>query len=183
MKTPTSSKKKPYKRKVKLVDGTIIHTNDNYKSNIQKGLTYKHDIKHVGFSTETGKGDSEWEVTDDLDSSEFPPPSTHPDFRKFWAENIDNITGRENFNPGHLGLFEALCRLRVELRALDSFIAKHGHTFRVVGAMGESRKTFPEVRERMGVLSQIAMYSKLLDLVPKKDKSRSKKRKDKGEWE
>jgi hypothetical protein len=169
-------------RKVVLSDGTEVTVTDNQRRNILRGNISKHEVPKEKLSTETGKTNDEWEVTDDLNSSKFPPPSNHPLFRKFWAENIDNITGRENFNPAHLGLLEALCRLRVELRALDDFVMKHGHTFRTRTALGEQRKTYPEVNERMKVLSQIAVFSRLLDLVPKKDKSKGGA-KDGEDWE
>ena len=125
MKTPISSKKKkvPRERKIKLPDGTEIISDDNKSGAIRRGRISKHMIPKKPFSTETGKGDDDWEVKDYLDSHEYPPPSTNPNFRKFWMENIDNITSRDNFNMSHLGLYEALCRLRVELRALDSFIS------------------------------------------------------------
>lgn len=180
----TSSKKKPVKRKLKLSDGSTIETNDNRKTTIKNGEVGKHLHNKEPYSTETGKGDDDWEVTDDYDSHDYPPPSTNPHFRKFWMENIDNITERANFNTAHLGLLEALCRLRVELRALDAFVAKNGHTYRTVNMLGEVRKTYPEVSERLKVLTQIAQFSRLLDLVPKKDSSKNvgKKSKDEDEW-
>ena len=169
-KTKTSSRK----RKVTLSDGTVVHTNDNKASHIKKGKLTKHAVPKKPFSTETGKGYEDYEVTDDFDDLEYPPPSKNPDFRKFWADSIDNITNRSNFDPAHLALFETLCRLRVELRQLDDFVSRNGHTFRVITVLGDQRKTYPEVNERMKVLSQIATYSRLLDLLPKKDKSKSK---------
>ena len=174
-KTPTSSKKSQT-RNVKLSDGTTVKTNDKHRSNIKKGLLTKHVVPAKKFSTETGKGHNDWEVTDDLDKSKYPPPNTHPLFRKFWAESIDNVTERSNFQEAHLGLLEALCLLRVELRALDEFIMANGHTFRIVTVLGDQRKTYPEVNERHKVLSHITRYSTVLDLIPKKDKSKGVKK-------
>ena len=170
--TPTSSKKKPRNRTVTLSDGTVVKTDDNKRNDIKRGMTTKHVIPAKKFSTETGKTNDDWEIKDDLDKSDYPPPSTHPLFRKFWAESIENVTERSNFQPAHLGLLEALCRLRVELRALDDFIMANGHTFRIVTILGDQRKTYPEVGERHKVLSHIVRYSQTLDLVPKKDKSK-----------
>lgn len=184
-KTPTSSKNKkpPRKRVVTLSDGTVVHTDNNHAPNIKKGRSVKHDIPKEPFSTELGKGYEDWEVKDDFDKLEFPPPSNHPVFRKFWAESIDNITNRDNFKPVHLGLFEALCRLRVELRNLDDFIMRHGHVYRVITVLGDQRRTYPEVLERMKVLTQVANYSKLLDLVPQKDKTkRGASKAEEDEW-
>lgn len=184
MKTPNSSKKKPRARKVTLYDGTEIKTDDNQRANIKKGKLTKHNVPKKKFSTETGKTDDGWEIKDDYDQLEYPPPSTHPYFRKLWAESIDNITSRDNFKSAHLGLLEALCRLQVELRALDTFIMENGHVFRITTVLGEQRKMYPEVSQRNIVLTQIARYSQLLDLVPKKDKARGKGTKsDEEEWD
>jgi hypothetical protein len=182
--TPISSKKKkPRKRVATLSDGTEVVTDNNKYGNLKKGKGGKHLVPAKPFSTETGKTHSDWKVEDDYDSLEYPPPSTHPLFRKFWAESIEDLVARDNFKPAHLGLLEALCRLRVELRSLDDFIMANGHTFRVATVLGDQRKTFPEVNERLKVLTQIATYSKLLDLIPKKDKSRGKASKsEEDEW-
>lgn len=185
-KIPTSSNKVkvPQTRNITLSDGTIIKANDNQKKDIKKGLAKKHVIPKKKFSTETGKTNEEWEVVDDLDKSEYPPPSTHPLFRKFWSESIGNVTERSNFQAAHLGLLEALCRLRVELRALDNFVMENGHTYRLITVMGEQRKTYPEINERMKVLGQIGNFSRLLDLVPKKDTSKTlKKAEEEDKWD
>lgn len=179
------SKTKAKKRTMTLSDGTKVTVDDNKKSNIKKGKTVKHVIPKKKFSTETGKTNSDWKVEDNYDEElEYPPPSNHPFFRKLWAEILENIVSRENFSESHLGLLESYCRLRVELRSLDDFIMDNGHTYRIVTVLGEQRKTYPEVSERLKVLTQIANHSKLLDLIPKKDKSRGKPgQKDKDEWE
>lgn len=182
---PVPKKKtKVTKKKITMFDGTVVLTDSNKKSDIRRGKNTKHMIPAEKLSTETGKGFEEYEIEDDYDSLPYPPPSKHPAFRKFWAEIIDNISSRENFNSTHLGLLETLCRLRVELRNLDDFVLCHGHTFRVMTVLGEQRKTYPEVGERMKVISQISSYSRLLDLVPKKDKSRGKgMSEEEEEWE
>ncbi len=179
-KIPTSSKK-PQTRNMTLSDGTVVKVDDNKKDNVKKGKTGKHIVPAKKFSTETGKTNADWDVADDLDNSEYPPPSTHPLFRKFWSESISNVTDRSNFQDAHLGLLEALCRLRVELRALDDFIMTNGHTFRIVTVLGDQRKTYPEVNERFKVLTQIGNYSRMLDLLPKKDKSKSSKKENEEE--
>lgn len=176
------SSKKPQGRNITLSDGTKVKTNDNTGKNIKRGQHSKHVTKKK-FSTETGMKDKDWKVTDDLDNSEWPPQSRHPLYRKYWAETIADLTSRTNFKPAHLGLLDAYCRLRVELNSLDEFIMTNGHTFRVVTVLGEHRKTYPEVGERMKVLSQLGSYSRMLDLIPKKDKSKGKStREEEEEW-
>lgn len=170
-------------RNLVLSDGTKVKASDNTKNDIKKGKVTKHVYPKKKFSTETGKGYEDYEIKDDFDTLEYPPPSKHPLFRKFWAESIDNLVRRKNFEPAHLGLLETLCRLRVELRALDDFVAENGHTFRVVTLLGEHRRTYPEINERNKVLTQIATFSKLLDLIPKKDNSVGKvKKEQEDEW-
>lgn len=181
--TQTSSKKKTYKKNIKLADGTVAPVIDTHSSAVRRGKLTKHIVPAKKFSTETGKGDQDWEVKDDYDSLPYPPPSTHPLFRKVWAESVEGIVRRDGFQDAHLGLLETYCRLRVELRALDDFLSNNGHTFRVVTALGEQRKTFPEVKERQVCITQIASYSKLLDLIPTKNKGKVAARKDdEEEW-
>lgn len=182
-KTPTFSKKKPQTRNVVLSDGTKVKTNDNKLPAIKSGRLSKHDIPKKKFSTESGKTESDWVIEDDLDESEYPPESRHPLYRKYWKESIDDLTSRNNFKPAHLGLLDAYCRLRVELKSLDEFITNNGHTYRIVTILGEQRKTYPEVNERLKVLSNLARYSQLLDLLPKKDQSKGKASSDEEkEW-
>lgn len=164
--------KKPQKRTLKLADGSTIVADDNTASMAKKGKVGKHIIPKKPLSTEMGKDYEDYEVEDNYDSHAYPPPSKNPEFRKFWVETIDNLSERENFKPAHLRLLEVYCRLCVELRRLDEFIFKNGHTFRVLTVMGETRKTYPEVHERHKVLSAIDKYARLLDLKPAKDKSK-----------
>src|SRR5690606_19390103 len=150
----------------------------------RQGKVGKHVLPKKPFSTETGVGYEDHEVIDDFDTHRFPPPSKNPEFRKFWMETIDNLVARENFEKAHLRLLEVYCRLCVELRRLDDFVMNHGHTFRVVTVMGETRKTYPEVHERHKVLSAIDKYARLLDLKPAKDKSKGvgKMEDEEDEW-
>lgn len=176
-------RKKPRKRKVTLSDGSVVEIDDNQKDNAKKGKTTKHINPPKQFSTETGKDYEDYKVVDKYDKTlDHKPPSKHPLFRKIWAETLPSLTTRENFNESHLGLLEVYCRLRVELRTLDDFVVRNGHTFRVISVLGEHRKTYPEIQERMKVLSQLATYSRMLDLLPKKDKLRTPKKEEKEEW-
>lgn len=120
---------------------------------------------------------------DEFDGLEYPPPSRNKEFRKIWAQGIKNITDRENFDTSHLSLFETYCHLIVNMRRLDEFITQNGQTYRVVTVMGETRRTHPEVLERNKTVSQIAIYARLLDLLPKKDKSVKVPKDGEKEWE
>jgi hypothetical protein len=167
-------KKKPVKRRITLADGSVIETNDNRKPSILKGKSYKHIIPEKKFSTESGKKDSDWEITDNYDSLEYPPPSRHPLFRKFWAENLKDITSRESFKNSHLSLLEVMCRLMVEVKNLDDFILENGYTYRTVTVMGEQRKNFPEVAERNKAIMALARYMDMLNLSPRKSAAKGK---------
>lgn len=169
-KTP---KKKARPQNIKLSDGTVIKANAHLSRDARRGSRGQHKIPKKAFSTETGVGYEDHEVTDNYDTHEYPPPSKNPEFRKFWVETIDNMIDRANFKPAHLRLLEVYCRLCVELRRLDDFVMENGHVYRVVTIMGEIRKTYPEVLERHKVLGQIHKYAMLLDLKPSKDKSKS----------
>lgn len=178
----SSKKKKPISSSTKskkpmqttLSDGTDLgKLPHGVRENIKKGRSSKHALPKKPFSTETGKGYEDYEIEDNFDSLEYPPPSKNPEFRKFWAETLDNMVNRENFKPAHLGLLEVYCRLRVELRRLDDFVLQNGHTYRVVTYTGEVRKTYPEVLERHKILGTLHKYAQLLDLKPAKDKSKS----------
>ncbi len=122
------------------------------------------------------------EGKDKYDELEYPPPSRDAAFRKIWGSGIHNITQRENFDETHLSLFETYCSLLTTLRSLDEFISKNGQTYRVVTLTGESRRPHPEILERNKTITQIAQYAKLLDLLPKKDKSKTIKKQDEVEW-
>lgn len=178
MKTQTSSKrkkspakKKPQTRNIKLADGTIVKADDNTKRNVQRGKVVKHDLPKKPFSTESGRDYEDYEVNDDFDKLTYPPPSKHPEFRKFWAAAHDNLVGRSNFNEAHLGVLETYCRLLVQLRKLDRFVEENGYTYRTTSVAGEYRKTHPEVSHRIEVVAKVAKFATLLDLLPKKDKS------------
>ena len=172
MEETKKKKKKVPNRKVKLSDGTVIQATDNSAGSVRNGGTGKHVIPKKPFSTETGIPYESYTVTDDYDKHAYPPPSKHPEFRKFWMEIIDNLISRDNFQPAHLRLLEVYCRLCVELRRLDDFIMQNGHTFRIITVTGEIRKTYPEVAERHRIISAVERYAKLLDLKPAKDKTK-----------
>ncbi len=167
----TTSKSKDPNRKVVLSDGTVIRTTQNAGRNLRKGKGGQERKK--AFSTELGRRYEDFEVEDDYDTTlKYPPPSRNPFFREFWAASLNSIVDKPTFQVSHLGLYEVYCRLRVELRALDAFVAENGHTVEVITVAGATRKTYPEVHERMKAITMLGKYAQLLDLAPQKAKRR-----------
>lgn len=174
------SHKNPGKTNLVFSDGTTIAMPRKHTANYRKKEMGIHKIPEEKQATELPREESL--DTDQYDTMEYPPPSRDKAFRKIWADGIGNITARENFDVSHLSLFETYCSLLVSLRVLDDFILKNGQTYRVTTLTGESRRTHPEVLERTKTINQIAQYAKLLDLLPKKDKSTKVKKQDTADW-
>lgn len=122
------------------------------------------------------------EPMDEASGLKYPPPKKHTTFRKIWAQSIDNVTSRENFNLSHLNTLEILCDLYVEYESLQEYIRVHGRSYLSVGRSGEVWKFYPEVNQLSRVQSQIREYSKMLDLVLKKDHG-TESGSEKSEWE
>lgn len=166
-KKSTSSKKKvPRKRTVKLSDGTTIVTDENTASHLRKSKIGKSVYNMVAVDE-----DDLPEPDDELAKTQYPPPKKNPIFRKTWGDFIENVTTRENFKPSHLHTLEILCDLYVEMAALNKFLRMNGMAFKVITVAGESRRLYPEVSQRDKIRGQIQVYSRHLDLFPKRDKS------------
>lgn len=180
----TQTGSKPKKKRIEIVtfsDGTKQAMTTSQAGGLRQKNTGIPHFPKEKLSTELPE--PKQEIKDDYDSLKYPPPGKNPDFRKFWAEGIDGIVARENFTPAHLGLFEAYCNLRVMIRTLDEFIREHGYTYRTSTLTGETRRSYPEVAERTKALSQLAQYAKLLDIIPKKDKSNNVAKDAETDWE
>jgi hypothetical protein len=113
--------------------------------------------------------------------NKYPAPSTHPTFISKWNGYIDDIASRENFKPGHLNQLQILCDLHVEYENLRNVLEMLGHTYESIGRNGFQVKMRPEIEQRTKVIGQIAVYSKMLGLILKKDKEDSDD--GKGEFE
>lgn len=111
------------------------------------------------------------EPVDEAAKHQFPPPKKHPTFRRIWMSFIDNIMRRENFNIGHLNSLETLCDLYVEAEELQEFIRVKGRSYLSRGRNGEAWKFYPEVAQLKRTQAQLKDYTKMLDLVLKKDHS------------
>ena len=177
MKTSTSKKKyPPYKRKIKLSDGSVLVVSDNRKKDAMK-------MGKPKLNPTIPDPEEAAHVKDEHDKLRYPPPQKNKVFREKWATFLDNIVQRENFKPGHLDLLEVLCELYVDLAELSKFIRCNGQSFEVITITGKSRRMYPEVAQRDKIRKQIENYSKQLDLFPKKDKSpKSGSKQDEKDW-
>lgn len=119
---------------------------------------------------------------DEYDQLEFPPPSDDPDFRRLWAIGLEGITGRKNFIPAHLSLYETYCALTLQVRRLEKFLAENGMVSAVKTRMGKVRRPHPEVQLLTSARNTLVLYAKMLDVIPSKDKSATPKKKDAEEW-
>lgn len=111
------------------------------------------------------------EPDDEASKHRYPPPKKDKIFREKWGQFIDSVSGRENFKVGHLNTLEILCDLYVEYDQLQKFIRRKGRTYKSVGRAGEVWKFYPEVMQLNKVQGQIKDYTKMLNLLPKKDHS------------
>lgn len=177
----SSKKKKPATKKIKFSDGTVKEVSANAAGVLKKRETGIN--QHPPEKQITEIPTPEATEPDEYDKLEFPPPLRDKVFREIWGRGIDQITKRENFNVNHLGLFETYCNLITNMRRLEEFIIKNGHTFRVVTHLGETRRTCPEVFERNKAISQIANYAKMLDLVPNKETLKRTRTPKVSEWD
>ena len=106
---------------------------------------------------------------------------TKCDFEYYYKKFLPSILERENYSDHHLKNLEILCSLYVDYDKLTEEISNIGYSYEAEGRYGTQRKTIPEVTERNNIISQIYKFSKLLDIVPDKDKG-SSNNDDMGEW-
>lgn len=108
-------------------------------------------------------------MEDEASKHQYPPPGNNPAFRAKWMLFIENVISRDNFHIGHLETLKVFCKLLVEYDELEDFIAENGRSYCSVGRSGEVWKLYPEVLHLKRVEASIKEYSKLMDLVLKKD--------------
>lgn len=113
--------------------------------------------------------DDALEPDDELAKKKYPPPRKNKIFREKWGLFIDNVTSRKNFHLGHLETLRILCDLFVEYEDLKSFLAENGQSYCAVGRQGEQWKMYPHVQQLNRVKESISVYSRMLDLIVKKD--------------
>lgn len=110
-------------------------------------------------------------IYDQASTHQYPPPKRNPIFRKVWSEFIDSISGRENFNVGHLNALEILCDLFVEYGETHAFLRTKGCSYQSHGRSGLVWKLYPEVGHLKSIQHQINVYMKQLGLILKRDHS------------
>lgn len=106
---------------------------------------------------------------DEAARHQYPPPSNNPLFREKWMLFINNVTSRDNFHVGHLETLKVFCELLVEYAEIKEFLEENGRSYCSIGRSGEVWRLYPEVQHLKKVESSIKDYSKLMDLVLKKD--------------
>lgn len=99
----------------------------------------------------------------------YPPPRKDKIFREKWILFVDNVVGRKNFHLGHLETLRILCDCFVEYEQLRAFLLENGQSYCAVGRQGEQWKMYPHVQQLNRVKESISVYSKMLDLIVKKD--------------
>lgn len=156
---------------------TKIETPKKKKKRKLKGVVVRVPVKFRGqdpkviFELPPRKNpeDDALEPDDKLTDHPYPPPRKNKIFRDKWALFIDNVTGRKNFHVGHLETLRILCDLFVEYEDLMEFLIEHGNSYCSIGRQGEQWKMYPQVVQLNRVKESIQQYSKLLDLILKKD--------------
>jgi hypothetical protein len=113
--------------------------------------------------------DDALEPDDKIGKHKYPPPRKNKIFREKWSLFIDNVTGRKNFHLGHLETLRILCDLFVEYEDLRNFLQENGQSYCAVGRQGEQWKLYPHVQQLNRVKESISVYSRMLDLIVKKD--------------
>lgn len=126
--------------------------------------------------------DDAMEPDDAVAAHKYPPPRKNKVFREKWAMFIDNIISRKNFHLGHLETLRILCDSFAEYEQLKDFLAENGTTYCAVGRNGEQWKMYPHVNQLNRVKETISIYSKMLDLVLKKDEGDGGKTGEDDEW-
>lgn len=161
------------------------------KSKKKKGIVVRVPIKFRGqdpmtFFKEPPRKNVEDDVLEPEDrvaKHKYPPPRKDKIFREKWALFIDNVVGRKNFHLGHLETLRILCDCFMEYEQLRAFIQENGQSYCAVGRAGEQWKMYPHVQQLNRVKESISVYSKMLDLIVKKDEGDGGSTGDGSDWE
>ena len=104
------------------------------------------------------------------EKSQFKSPKTNKAFKRRWDTLIGEVTGRENFKPGHLYQLEVLCDLYVEYDRLVEYLDENGYSYSQVGGRyGDQEKRRPEVDQLAKCRAEIRNYCRMLGLLLYKD--------------
>jgi hypothetical protein len=169
-------KKKPYtgKKRGPKVKGSIIRVPTQYKGQDPMAFFKEPPRRNVE--------DDVLEPEDKIAKHKYPPPRKGKIFREKWALFIDNVTGRKNFHTGHLETLRILCDCFVEYEQLREFIQENGQSYCAIGRAGEQWKMYPHVTQLNRVKESISVYSKMLDLLVKKDEGVGGNTGDDDDW-
>lgn len=127
--------------------------------------------------------DDALEPEDKAAKHKYPPPRKEKIFREKWALFIDNVVGRKNFHLGHLETLRILCDCFAEYEQLRNFLSENGTSYCAVGRSGEVWKLYPHVQQLNRVKESISVYSKMLDLIVKKDEGDGGGTGDNEDWD
>lgn len=123
------------------------------------------------------------EPNDEAAKLKYPPPRKNKIFREKWKLFIDNVISRKNFHIGHLETLRILCDCFVEYEQLRDFLQEHGQSYCAIGRQGEQWKMYPHVQQLNRVKESISVYSKMLDLILKKDEGLGGDAGDDEDWD
>lgn len=107
-----------------------------------------------------------------------PPKDSSEEFLVYWNMFIDEVTDRPLFRKSHLYQLRILCDLCVEYEYLKTLIETEGRFYMSFGRNGEQQKTTESVRQMKDVVTQISVYSKMLNLTLGKDVGKVTKEKN-----
>lgn len=110
------------------------------------------------------------------------PPKEGVTFTRMWNVFIDDVTQRNDFHKGHLQFLEVLCDLYEEYAQIMDVLEMCGSTYESEGRNGFQVKPRPEVAQKNKIVDQIAAMTRLLNLVPNKNKEAPVKPEQQEEW-
>jgi phage terminase small subunit len=103
--------------------------------------------------------------------AKYPTPKPHDDrFTHYWNNILPDIADRENLKFSHLQELKILCSLYKLYDELDEELELEGRTYVTDGRNGRQQKIHPNVQLLKSTISEIRVYSNMLDLVLTQDK-------------
>lgn len=99
------------------------------------------------------------------------PVKNNPQYREDWYTMLFKVIDRENYHYSHLKTLQILCDLLRDYRYLSEQIEIEGMNYSTEGRYGSQQKPTAAYSQRQQIVKDIATYTKLLDIVLKKDTS------------
>ena len=117
-------------------------------------------------------------------SKAYSSPKDGKIFKKYWNKIVKDLSSRDNFNEGHLYQLEVLCDMYAEYELLRDILDVTGHVYETKSKNGGLYiMPRPEVALMARVRAEIRSYSRLLGLMPTKDKNVTLADSEKDSWE